>query len=118
MVGARGFEPPTSWSRTRRATRLRYAPRDVKLASLYSDVKGDYELKPAEISKLPPWNSCHCGRVEKRGQIDAILQHPLFSVLICKRNIMIYKDIFFGNVSSATICWHMNCFHIIATEMN
>ena len=25
-VGARGFEPPTSASRTRRATRLRYAP--------------------------------------------------------------------------------------------
>ncbi len=28
MVGARGFEPPTSWSQTRRATRLRYAPKD------------------------------------------------------------------------------------------
>ena len=26
LVGARGFEPPTSWSQTRRATRLRYAP--------------------------------------------------------------------------------------------
>ncbi len=26
MVGARGFEPPTSASRTLRATRLRYAP--------------------------------------------------------------------------------------------
>ncbi len=26
MVGARGFEPPTSASRTRRATKLRYAP--------------------------------------------------------------------------------------------
>src|SRR5690606_15651193 len=25
-LGARGFEPPTSWSRTMRATRLRYAP--------------------------------------------------------------------------------------------
>src|SRR5665213_2053597 len=25
-VGARGFEPPTPWSRTRCATRLRYAP--------------------------------------------------------------------------------------------
>src|SRR5881628_2915828 len=28
MVGARGFEPPTSRSRTVRATRLRYAPND------------------------------------------------------------------------------------------
>ena len=26
VVGARGFEPPTSASRTRRATKLRYAP--------------------------------------------------------------------------------------------
>jgi hypothetical protein len=26
MVGARGFEPPTPWSRTKCATRLRYAP--------------------------------------------------------------------------------------------
>ena len=26
MVGARGFEPPTSWSRTRRSTRLSHAP--------------------------------------------------------------------------------------------
>ncbi len=26
MVGAAGFEPATSWSRTKRATKLRYAP--------------------------------------------------------------------------------------------
>ena len=26
VVGARGFEPPTPWSRTRCATGLRYAP--------------------------------------------------------------------------------------------
>ena len=26
LVGARGFEPPASWSRTKRATKLRYAP--------------------------------------------------------------------------------------------
>jgi hypothetical protein len=28
MVGAVGFEPTTSWSRTKRATKLRYAPPD------------------------------------------------------------------------------------------
>ena len=28
LVGARGFEPPTSSSRTTRATKLRYAPTD------------------------------------------------------------------------------------------
>ena len=27
LVGARGFEPPTSCSQSRRATRLRYAPK-------------------------------------------------------------------------------------------
>jgi hypothetical protein len=26
MVGARGFEPPASWTRTRRSTRLSHAP--------------------------------------------------------------------------------------------
>ncbi len=26
MVGARGFEPPASWTQTRHATRLRHAP--------------------------------------------------------------------------------------------
>ena len=26
MVGAVGFEPTTSWSQTKRATKLRYAP--------------------------------------------------------------------------------------------
>ncbi len=26
MVGATGFEPAASWSRTKRATKLRYAP--------------------------------------------------------------------------------------------
>ena len=26
MVGVRGFEPPASWSRTMRATKLRYTP--------------------------------------------------------------------------------------------
>ncbi len=34
MVGARGFEPPASTSRTWRATRLRYAPTDDVSISL------------------------------------------------------------------------------------
>lgn len=33
VVGARGFEPPTPWSRTRCATRLRYAPNKLGLSS-------------------------------------------------------------------------------------
>ena len=37
MVGARGFEPPTSWSQTRRSTKLSYAPkvRDVYHEALF-----------------------------------------------------------------------------------
>ena len=34
MVGARGFEPPTPWSRTRCATRLRYAPNVLRWVSV------------------------------------------------------------------------------------
>ena len=32
LVGAGGFEPPTSWSRTKRATKLRYAPTEAGAA--------------------------------------------------------------------------------------
>ncbi len=31
MVGAEGVEPSTFWSRTKRATRLRYAPNGVEM---------------------------------------------------------------------------------------
>ena len=34
MVGAEGFEPPTLWSQTRCATRLRYAPTASRLNHL------------------------------------------------------------------------------------
>ena len=39
MVGARGFEPPTSCSQSKRATRLRYAPYLLKY-----DLKDKYQL--------------------------------------------------------------------------
>jgi hypothetical protein len=45
MVGAEGFEPPTLWSQTRCATRLRYAP--TKLVYLISPAEG---LERAEES--------------------------------------------------------------------
>jgi hypothetical protein len=44
LVGARGFEPPTPWSRTRCATRLRYAP---TLVGMRSALK-----RPAQIAEL------------------------------------------------------------------
>ncbi len=37
LVGARGFEPPASWSRTRRSTRLSHAPTLVNHFSLSGD---------------------------------------------------------------------------------
>ena len=37
MVGAVGFEPTTSWSRTKRATKLRYAPTRPKIINLPVD---------------------------------------------------------------------------------
>ena len=43
MVGAGGFEPPASWSQTRRAARLRYAPRRY--------FRGDYIERFLEANK-------------------------------------------------------------------
>ena len=40
MVGAEGIEPSTFWSRTKRATRLRYAPMDMKNALQISKTIG------------------------------------------------------------------------------
>jgi hypothetical protein len=41
VVGARGFEPPTPWSRTRCATRLRYAPTEgILFVALESNILG------------------------------------------------------------------------------
>lgn len=35
MVGKVGFEPTTSWSRTKRATKLRYFPKSRELVPAY-----------------------------------------------------------------------------------
>src|SRR5258708_1676050 len=54
MVGARGFEPPTSRSRTVRATRLRYAPNDALLYTSPSRVPGvlSHELHELALAGL------------------------------------------------------------------
>ena len=44
MVGARGFEPPTSRSRTVRATKLRYAP--------YFKLSGKLAFPPSSVNEL------------------------------------------------------------------
>jgi hypothetical protein len=50
MVGARGFEPPTPWSQTRCATRLRYAPLQLRTLHEYP-LGGDLArtIDPARI---------------------------------------------------------------------
>ncbi len=55
MVGARGFEPPTPWSRTRCATRLRYAPKHWKKVcqiALARKQAGTWEI-PARLALQP-----------------------------------------------------------------
>ena len=46
MVGVKGFEPPTSCSQSRRATRLRYTPPQVRnriMHNIFEKDKGDDE---------------------------------------------------------------------------
>src|SRR5262249_42657919 len=56
MVGARGFEPPTSRSRTVRATRLRYAPirRDLfyRLVGLVQGRQASQAYLPTSLTNL------------------------------------------------------------------
>src|SRR6187200_90366 len=47
-VGARGFEPPTSWSQTTRSTKLSYAP------NLF------YFKLLQRFFRSPDFRSCHC----------------------------------------------------------
>ena len=58
MVGATGFEPATSWSRTKRATKLRYAPVQVEArmvpATAATATNGQAESGP----KAPQHPSC------------------------------------------------------------
>ena len=53
VVGARGFEPPTSWSRTKRATKLRYAPVKQVSGARFRVSAGTYPLAP-ETWRLKP----------------------------------------------------------------
>src|SRR5690606_8954928 len=46
MVGADGFEPPTSWSQTRRSTRLSYAPTQRE------EIRGHYEVCQSFLSSF------------------------------------------------------------------
>jgi hypothetical protein len=69
MVGARGFEPPASWSRTRRSTRLSHAPNLTSVAraverdiidSMGTPTKSLYETDFVE------WISCTADLLRRR----------------------------------------------------
>ena len=51
MVGVAGFEPTASWSRTMRATNLRYTPKSRMKAGLH--LTGKAALSPSVKAKLP-----------------------------------------------------------------
>ena len=44
MVGARGFEPPASWSRTRRASQAALRPDDTHSAALENGPNGTFRI--------------------------------------------------------------------------
>ncbi len=49
MVGAIGFEPTTSWSQTRRSTRLSYTPKESKAWAKWAYVNAAVHF-PSKIS--------------------------------------------------------------------
>ena len=51
MVGAEGIEPSTFWSRTKRATRLRYAPRVMKSALKLAKQQGKVKMNRTNFCK-------------------------------------------------------------------
>ena len=51
MVGAVGFEPTTSWSRTKRATKLRYAPTYLNIKHFRLDSSGGYYALIKKVGK-------------------------------------------------------------------
>ena len=60
MVGAEGFEPPTSCSQSRRATRLRYAPtRRLSIvlgisAASYNSSRRAAAVRALDCGRMPP----------------------------------------------------------------
>ena len=53
MVGASGFEPPTPWSRTKCATRLRYAPTCLERERILSEAPEAGQGRPPRPFESP-----------------------------------------------------------------
>lgn len=65
MVGAAGFEPATFWSQTRRATRLRYAPRPSMRARGAARVRYTVTRNPATALSARGRSGWRRGRPER-----------------------------------------------------
>ena len=79
MVGAEGVEPSTFWSRTKRATRLRYAPKGVakqahKLAYQVAEVKA----KDAPMQNYMTRSTMMSGSMDSR----RMRSMPCFRVIV------------------------------------
>jgi hypothetical protein len=79
MVGARGFEPPASWSRTRRSTRLSHAPNFTSVAR--AATRDIIELMATSTKSLYDIDFVECeglGKSERsavRSQLHRMLVH-------------------------------------------
>src|SRR2546426_11047911 len=93
VVGARGFEPPTSRSRTVRATRLRYAPNGP---AHYTGIRGSrlpgvlsHELHELALPALPrarlAARALHDGEHLVLGAADGQHQAPILGELLHQR---------------------------------
>src|SRR5271169_1626858 len=96
MVGERGFEPPTPWSRTRCSTRLSHSPnlgcRSVSLGrglarfpldSAWTSVAESGQLQgwplPAQASHLPETPSFICHPERAQGVEGPVVAFPRYS---------------------------------------
>ncbi len=69
LVGARGFEPPTSSSRTTRATKLRYAPTDPASREGKDSGTGAAPCDPRPLSSVT-WGVPRSALVELEVAVD------------------------------------------------
>jgi hypothetical protein len=79
MVGATGFEPATSSSQTKRATRLRHAPTDGRSIRILTDI-AEYDSFFIRLFSAGLRTIKTLGRLRARGQ-----RRPPVSVQICLR---------------------------------
>ena len=99
LVGARGFEPPTSSSRTMRATRLRHAPTEGARCTEPADDSKGPAARP-EPPAEPPQEPDQFGRQPDRVVADVLRATVLGravvdaqGALLCLRDVVLQRDV-------------------------